>query len=98
MPCPLRECKRGGEASRGVERPRGKKRKPRRPRGEEPRTAESNAVGNGDEGDGTAEKLEESAENDPAAMGTELDAAPTPLPLQPSVPASERGAVSREDV
>ena len=73
------------------------KRKPRRPRGEEPRTAESNAVGNGDEGDGTAEELEESAGNDPAAMGTEPDAAPTPLPLQPSVPASERGAVSRED-
>ena len=73
------------------------KRKPRRPRGEEPRTAESNAVGNGDVGDGTAEELEESAGNDPAAMGTGLDAAPTPLPLQPSVPASERGAVSRED-
>ena len=73
------------------------KRKPRRPRGEELRTAESNAVGNGDEGDGTAEELEESAGNDPAAMGTEPDAAPTPLPLQPSVPASERGAVSRED-
>ena len=73
------------------------KRKPRRPRGEEPRTAESNAVGNGDEGDGTAEELEESAGNDPAAMGTEPDAAPTPLPLQPSVPASECGAVSRGD-
>ena len=73
------------------------KRKPRRPRGEEPRTAESNAVGNGDEGDGTAEELEASAGNDPAAMGTEPDAAPTPLPLQPSVPVSERGAVSRED-
>ena len=73
------------------------KRKPRRPRGEEPGTAEGDAVGNGDAGEGAAEELEESAGSDPAAMGPGLDAAPTPLPLQPSVLASERGAVSRED-
>ena len=73
------------------------KRKRRRPRGEELRTAESNAVRNGEEGDGTAEELEQSAGNEPAAMGTEPDAAPTPFPLQPSVPASKRGIVSRED-
>ena len=66
------------------------------PRGEEPRAAESNTVANGDEKDGTAKELEESAGNDPAAMGTEPDAAPTPFPLQPSVLACERGAMSRE--
>ena len=73
------------------------KRKPRRPRGEGPGTTEGGAVGSGDEGDQAATELEESAGDGPAEMGPEPEAAPTPPPLQSLAPASERGAVSRED-
>ena len=73
------------------------KRKPRRLRGEGPATTEGGTVGSGDEGDQAATKLEESAEDGPAEVGPEPEAAPTPPPLQSLAPASERGAVSRED-
>ena len=73
------------------------KRKPRRPRGEGPGTTEGGTVGGGDEGDQAATELEESAGDGPAEMGPEPEAAPTPPPLQSLAPASERGAVSRED-
>ena len=73
------------------------KRKPRRPRGEGPGTTEGGTVGSGDDGDQAATKLEEPAEDGPAEMGPEPEAAPTPPPLQSLAPASERGAVSRED-
>ena len=73
------------------------KRKPRRPRGEGPGTTEGGTVGSGDEGEQAATELEESAGDGPAEMGPEPEAAPTPPPLQSLAPASERGAVSRED-
>ena len=73
------------------------KRKPRRPRGEGPGTTEGGTIGSGDEGDQAATELEESAEDGPAEMGPEPEAAPTPPPLQSLAPASGRGAVSRED-
>ena len=73
------------------------KRKPRRPRGDGPGTTEGGAVGSGGEGEDAATELGESAGSDPAAVGPEPEAAPTPLPLQPLAPPSERGAVSRED-
>ena len=73
------------------------KRKPRRPRGEGPGTTEGGTVGSGDEGDQAATELEESAGDGPAEVGPEPEAAPTSPTLQSLAPASERGAVSRED-
>ena len=72
------------------------KRKPRRPQGEGPGTTKG-GTGSGDEGDQAATELEEFAEDGPAEMGPGPDAAPNPPPLQSLAPASDRGAVSRED-
>ena len=64
------------------------KRKPRHPRGEGPGTTEGGTIGSGEEGDQAATELQESAEDGPAEMGPEPEAAPTPPPLQSLAPAS----------